>query len=198
MRRTSIRAAAVAAMLAVAVVLPVAAGAGGRVPVDSVDDATSPTANRIAAVTNIVVATNARLDRVITAWPPNPCTGICPVDDGFVAARVAYEALGQSVAEACAGSPGDGLGDAVITDADAFAADTSQTGIANQLLSIATVLGNADDRLGGIRVPNPGPPESPEMVALVALAEAVDLGGAAAAGWSGVLWPPNPCVPVGS
>src|SRR3990172_1722257 len=144
MRRTRVGAAAVAALLVVMVAVPGLAGADSRIPVSSVDDATSPVANRIAAVTNIISATNARLARVITAYPPNSCTEFCPVADGFIAALSAYNALGESV----------------IADADAFAADTSATGIANQLASIATVLGNADDRLGGIRVPDSGPPES--------------------------------------
>jgi hypothetical protein len=84
----------------------------------------------------------------------------------------------------------------VITDADAFASDMSQSGIANQLASIATVLDNADDRLGGIRLPNPGPPTDPEIVgALNTLAEALQDGGGEAARWSGVYFPPNPVCP---
>jgi len=197
MRRTRVGAAAVAALLVVMVAVPGSAGADSRIPVSSVDDATSPVANRIAAVTNIISATNARLARVITAYPPNSCTEFCPVADGFIAALSAYNALGESVAEACAseGGPSDGLGASVIADADAFAADTSATGIANQPASIATVLGNADDRLGGIRVPDSGPPESPEAAALNALSVVVSEGGNAAGGWLGASfdYPPNPC-----
>src|SRR3990170_2512713 len=125
MRRTRVGAAAVAALLVVMVAVPGSAGADSRIPVSSVDDATSPVANRIAAVTNII----------------------------------------------------------------------SATGIANQLASIATVLGNADDRLGGIRVPDPGPPESPEAAALNALSVVVSEGGNAAGGWLGASfdYPPYPC-----
>jgi hypothetical protein len=197
-RRKPIRAAVVAAMLTVVVALPSVAGAGNRIPVSSVDDATSPIANRIAAVTNIVNATNARLARVIAAWPPNPCAEITPVCPASLTVVGSYSALGKSVAEVCGGTPGDGLGVAVISDADAFAGDTSTTGIADQLTSIATVLGNADDRLGGIHYPNPGPPSAPEAAALSALSVAIAAGGFAADGWIGYLggfnWPPNPCV----
>lgn len=200
MRRTPVRAAAVAAMLTVAVVLPVAAGAGGRIPVDSVDDPASPTANRIAAVTNIVVATYARLERVIVAYPPNPCEGateleLAPLCSSAVATLAAFSALGESVNDVCAGRALEGPGDVVIADADAFAGDSSATGIANQLGSIATVLGNADDRLGGIQLPNPGPPNDPAILgALYTLAEAVHVGEATAATWL-LAVPPNPVCP---
>ena len=196
MRRTSIRAAVVAAILAIAVAIPGAAGAGNRVPVSSVDDLTSPTANRINAVTEIVNATNARVLRVAAAWPPNPCNDLNPELLSMCLAAggafAAYSTLGQSVADACAAIPLSGPGDTVITDADAFASDTSTTGIANQFASIATVLGNANDGLGGIRSPDPGPPE---LTALTALADAVESGGTAAAEFAGTAWPPNPCTP---
>jgi hypothetical protein len=189
-----------AALVALALALPADAGAANRVPVNSVDDTTSPTANRIAAVTSIVIATNARVDRVVLAFPPNPCalitepTAVC---DAAIDVIGAYSELGQAVADACAGSPLSGPGDAVISDADAYAADTTAAGIANQLASIRTVLGNANDRLGGIRTPNPGPPEGPEAAALNALSVAIFEGGTEAlglVGGSGFDYPPNPCV----
>jgi hypothetical protein len=188
-----------ATLIALMMALPGAAGADARIPVSSTDDTASPTANRIDAVTNIVIATNARLERVIAAHPPDPgAPEIGPVGLAFIAALGAYSTIGQSVADACAGALLDGPGDAVITDADAFAADTSATGIANQLASIATVLGNADDRLGGILSPTPGPPEAPEAAALDALSVAIYEGGSAAAGWlgAGFDYPPNPCAAV--
>lgn len=102
---------------------------------------------------------------------------------------------GQFVVDACAADRLDGPGDAVISDADAFDADTRETGIANQLGSIATVLGNADDRLDGIVSPSPGPPDAPEALALNALSEAIFDGGSAAVGLTGGDFdpPPNPC-----
>ena len=202
MSRTRARLAALAALLVLALTLPGGVGAANRVPVSSVDDATSPTANRITAVTNIVVATNARVDRVALAWPPNPCavlaepTALCTAAIEVVGA---YSALGQAVVDACAGSPVVGPGDAVISDADTHAADTSSAGIANQLASITTVLGNANDRLGGIRLPSPVPPDGPEAAALNALSVAIFAGGTDAlglVGGGGFDYPPNPCSPI--
>lgn len=200
MSRSQARAVRAAILLTALLALPGSVGAGTRIPVNSTDDATSPAANRIAAVTNIVHATNARLDRVIVAYPSDPCalvtepTVLCSATEEVVSA---YQDLYQSVACVLRGDPSDGLGDAVLIDADAFASDMSQSGIANQLASIATVLGNADDRLGGIRYPSPGPPDDPEIVgALGTLAETVQDGGGAAARWSGVVFPPNPVCPV--
>jgi hypothetical protein len=190
------RAARVATLLAILLALPDSVGAGTRIPVSSSDDATSPTANRIAAVTIIVYATNARLARVIVAYPPNPCafvtepTQLCSAAGAAVSA---YDVLGQSVADACAGIPSDGSGAGFITDADAFASDTSLSGIANQLASIATVLGNADDRLASIRYPNPGPPGDPEAAALLALLAELATGDRIASAWLAV--PPNPIFP---
>lgn len=197
MPRTIPRVAVVATLLGLMMALPAVAGAGSRIPVNSTDDTGSPAANRIDAVTNIVVATTARLERVIAAHPPDPgAPEIGPVSFGFLAVMGAYSTLGQSVACALEGVYADGPGDAVITDADAYAADMSTNGILNQLASIATVLGNADDRLGGIRMPSPGPPTTPEDAALAELAAAVDPGGLAAADWLGTFWPPNPCTPA--
>jgi hypothetical protein len=199
MSRNRVRPAAMAALLALALALPAGAGAGNRIPVSSVDDATSSTANRIAAVTNIVVVTNARLDRVAITWPPNPCAGITeptPLCTAAIEVVGAYSALGQAVADACAGIPLAGPGDAVISDADVYASDTTSAGIANQLASIRTVLGNATDRLGGIRIPDPGPPDGPEAAALNALSVAIFDGGTDAlglVGGGGFDFPPNPC-----
>lgn len=58
--------------------LPSGVGAGTRIPVGSVDDVGQPRANRTAAVSNIVVATNARVGRVINAMPRDPCAGTDP------------------------------------------------------------------------------------------------------------------------
>jgi hypothetical protein len=187
--------AVVATLLVLMLALPGMAGAGSRIPVNSTDDTASPAANRIDAVTNIVLATNARLTRVMTAYPPNPCAEISALCPAALSVVGAYSTLGHSVACALEAVYADGPGDAVITDADAYAADISTNGILNQLASIATVLGNADDRLGGIRVPNPGPPEAPEAAALNALALAIADGGSAAADWLGTEYPPNPCEP---
>ena len=190
----------IAVLLLLAAVSPAAAWTGTRIPVSSTDDVASPTANRIDAVTQIVEATNARLERVSSAWPPNPCVDLNPETLSFCLAAAdvfaAYSALGQSVADACASEQLDGTGDAVITDADAFAADMSATGLANQLASIAVVLGNADDRLGGILSPEPGPPDAPVATALNTLSVAIFDGGSAAGELlgAGFDWPPNPCL----
>lgn len=186
---------ALALLLLLGMTLPGVAGAGSRMPVSSSDDATSPTANRIAAVGNIVSVVNARLERVRAAYPPNPCAEITGACDAAYEALAAYQALAEAVADACAGNGAVGPGDAVITDADAYAADSSANGIAGQLGAIATVLGNATDRLRGINVPNPGPPE---IEALTALETLVGAGGTSAADWSaGEFFPPNPCTPLG-
>jgi hypothetical protein len=191
-----------AGLLLLAAVSPASAETGTRIPVNSTDDPASPTANRIDAVTNIVEATNARLERVASAYPPNPCADITEPTafcDAAIGAFAAYLTLGQSVADACAAEALDGPGDAVITDADVYASDMSATGLANQLTSIVVVLGNADDRLGGILVPNPGPPEAPVTTALGVLYAAIADGGTVAGGLlhppdPGFEYPPNPCV----
>ena len=188
----------VIAILLLLIVASAASAGTGRIPISSVDDAASPTANRIDAVTQIVEATNDRLGRVASAFPPNPCASITEPTafcDAAISAFFAYSALGQTVADACAGVPLDGPGDAVISDADAYAADMSPTGAANQLASITIVLGNADDRLGGIQIPTPGPPDAPVATALNALSVAIIDGGTAAGGLTGGAFefPPNPC-----
>ncbi|MDH4334676.1 MAG: hypothetical protein OEW24_05365, partial [Chloroflexota bacterium] len=151
-------------------------------------------ANRIAAVGNIASVVNARLERVRAAYPPNPCAEINAACDAANEALAAYQGLAEAVADACAGSGAAGPSDAVITDADAYAADTSANGIAGQLGAMATVLGNATDRLRGISVPSPG---LPDIEALTALEGLVAAGGASAAGFWGEFFPPNPCRPLG-
>lgn len=171
------------------------APATGRVSIFAGGDAGSPQAQRVDAVTNVVVAMNQRLERVIAAAPQNPIVEPGPVADGFIAAYAAYSGLGQSVADVCAGVvSGSRTGDAIV-DSDALAADMSATGIGNQLASIVTVLTNANDRLGAIFIPGAGPPEAPVAAALRALSQEVFAGGSAAAGWLGGAFdfPPNPC-----
>ncbi len=67
MRRTPIRAAVVAALVSVAVALPGGVGAANPVPA-------SQTVRQIVVVTAVVSATNAWLNLVIAALPPNPCS----------------------------------------------------------------------------------------------------------------------------
>jgi hypothetical protein len=82
----------------------------------------------------------------------------------------------------------------------------SEAGVAGQHSAVASVLGNAANRLAGICVPNPGPPElpwapdpgppdAPVAAALNALSQAISTGGGTTAGWLGGAfdWPPNPC-----
>jgi hypothetical protein len=195
MRRTRVPVAVIAALLMLSVTLPAVAGAGGRIPVNSTDDPGQPIANRIDAVTNIVLATNARLERVVVAWPPNPCTEIGPLCDSAYAALAAYEALGSSVDAVCSARPIDGAVRTTIADGDLYAADMTSNGIANQLASIAVVLGNADDRLGVI-FPSPAPPDAPTKAALDSLYEAISAGGTVAGALvflDGYEFPPNPC-----
>jgi hypothetical protein len=61
---------------------------------------------------------------------------------------------------------------------------------------VPSVLGNADDRLGGILYPNPGPPNSPEATAtaLSALSVAIYAGGSSDVLGGVFDWPPNPCL----
>lgn len=193
MHRTPIRTAVVAAMLTLALALPGAAGAATRVPA-------SPTVRQIVVVTAVVNGTNAWLDLVIAALPPNPCTPdpgppeIDPVCLGFVGVLGAYEALGETVGDACVARPDDGLGDPVVTDAVAPASDLRTRLIVRQLNLITAVLGAANDRLIGILTPDPGPPE---IAALAALYDAVGVGAVSVppVDLDGDLWPPNPCIP---
>lgn len=207
MARTRARSALVGALL-LTIALPGIAGAGARIPVDSVDDPGQPTANRVAAVGNIVLATNARLGRVSTMYPdPGPPGEPTPLFDAIIAARLAYAGLGTDIVAVCASRPISGIGAATISDADAYATDTSATGIARQVGSIATVLTNADRRLGSIFFPpnpvypEPGPPTAPTLAALGALYDAVVAGDGALAEWSGFppnpIYPPNPCIRLG-
>ena len=189
MRRTPIRAAVIAVMLAVVVALPGAAGAASRVPA-------SPTVRQIVVVTAVVNGTNAWLDLSSPSRPTRaPSPEIDPVCLGFVQVLGAYEALGDTVADACEATR-DGLGDAVVTDAVAPAGDLRTRLIVRQLALITAVLGAADDRLIGILVPDPGPLDAPTAAALAALYDAVVDGGSAVGAWldpDRSEWPPNPC-----
>lgn len=196
MRRTGIPMAVIATLLALSVALPGGAEAESRMPVNSTDDPGQPVANRIDAVTSIVLVTNARLERVRVAFPPNPVCPelgqVCPSADSTLAA---YEALGASVDAVCSARPIDGAARTTIADADLYATDMTATGLAYQLISIATVLGSADARLGVI-YPSPGPATAPVEAALHSLYEAISAGGEVAGALvypDGVAWPPNPC-----
>ena len=206
MARTRARSSLIGALL-LTIALPGIAGAGARIPVNSVDDPGQPVANRVAAVENIVLATNARLGRVSTMLPnPGPPGEPTLLVDAIIAAHLAYAALANDIVAVCNGRPIVGTGAATISDADGYATDTSQTGIARQVGSIATVLTNADRRLGRIFVPpnpiypEPGPPGAPTLAALGSLFVAVSEGDEALAEWLGVppnpVYPPNPCVGV--
>jgi hypothetical protein len=203
MHRTRASAAVAAALLTLSLCIPGAVGAAGGAPADAANDPAETRASRIAAIARIVLAADARLERIILAYPPNPCalvtepTGLC---DAAVAVVAGYAAIGASVAEACGGSVQRAAGrPGTAADADAPAAASDASGTARRLAAIARVLRGADARLEAILPPGPVTPGSPEADALDGLSRAVHDGGRAAAGWIGGAfdWPPNPCARAG-
>ncbi len=195
MRRASIRTAAAAVMLTVALALPGVAGAASRVR-------PSPTVMRIAAVTVGVRGANAWLGAVLAALPPNPCTPEpgppdSPVCLGLEGVLGGYEALATTVGDACDATRVDAGADDLLPAALAPATDARTALIVRQLAAITAVLGAANAFLGGILVPSPGPPEAPEAAALAALYDAVVAGAVSIppVDPDGNLWPPNPCIP---
>ncbi len=163
-----------------------------------------PVVRRIEAVTHAVLAVNEQVGRVIIAWPPNPCTEIGPACDAAFAANVAYSALGQSVADVCAGGPPSGP---ALDPGRGGAAGGSDAGLAGRLVAVASAMAGAVSRFSGIYVPSPGPPdlpwvpdpgppEAPVAQALNALSAVVYEGGASLTGWLGGAFDylPNPCV----
>lgn len=204
------RAATVAALLTLSLCIPGVAGAAGApgggaagTPAAAPGDPGASLASRIASVTRIVVAADARLERIVAAYPPNPCaivtepTAQC---DAAVAVLGGYAAIGESVALACgapalraAGRP------STATDAGVAAGGPGATALARRLAAIARVLRGADARLDAVLPPGPVSPGSPQAAALDALSRAAYAGGTTAASWIGgaFAWPPNPCARAG-
>ncbi len=185
-------------ILAALVVLLTAGGtalASDRIPVSSVDDTSLSIANRIGAVDNVVNAMNGRLDRIIGAIPPGPPSA--PISDSLVSARTSLGALiGTIESRICTTDGVTGSGDASLADGDVYAADTSSSGLANQLASVRSVTGELNGRM--IRIIGampPGPPVRPVSDAFVRVW--LD----AAAGFEAItvrlgdaIHPPSPCV----
>jgi hypothetical protein len=165
-------------VLACALVLVAAAPAAERLPVDSRDDATAATSNRIAAVADVVATMDARMGRIEVFLPPRPVLPPSPVYPALVSVQDAASALlASSRAIACAtqGATGVSGGD-TIADDDGRAEDTTSEGIVGQLGAVATVLGQANARLTGIAElvgASPGPSEIDAAVALFAQAAAI-------------------------
>lgn len=185
---------ALAATVLGSAVLAATVSATDRIPVTSIDDTGASIANRIAAVDNVVVALDARLQRILGAYPPGP--PVIPVADGLRAAR---QSLGTIVATVdsglCTQDAVIGTGDASLADGDVFASDASSTGLLNQLSSVRGVASEANARL--IRIYGSYPPGPPTVEARAALiAVRID----AVAGFEGItnrlgdaVFPPSPC-----
>ena len=88
-----------------------------------------------------------------------------------------------------------GTGDASLVDGDAFASDTSSTGLVNQLSSVRAVGSEANARL--IRIYGsfpPGPPTDEARTALIALRSDAIAGFEAITSRLGdAVFPPSPC-----
>lgn len=151
------------------------------------------TAQRIGAITQMVLATNARVGDAMVAWPPNPCTEISPLCDAAARTNLGYHGLGEAVALLCEG--GTATAGTLAPDLEAALAAPYHGGGAGRLISAAAVLDNALHQLAMVQTPSPGAPEEPVAGALNALGKAVFDGGSALAGWlgGGFDFPPNPC-----
>jgi hypothetical protein len=164
-----------------------------RIPVSSIDDLSVSVVNRTAAVDNVVVALDARLGRIIGAYPPGP--PVIPLDDSLRATR---QSLGTIVGTVdslmCTQNAVIGTGDASLADADVFASDASSTGLLNQLSSVRGVASEANGRLFTIFGAHPPAPIDEVRTALIGVR------GDAIAGFEAItsrlgdaVHPPSPC-----
>lgn len=160
---------AVIGALSAMVVLAAAVSATDRIAITSLDDASASMANRITAVDRVVVALDARLQRIVGAFPPGP--PVTPVADGLRATRQSLGTIVGSVdARLCTQDAVIGLGDASLADGDVFASDISSTGLVNQLSSVRAVAAEANARLLRIYGAYPaGPPVDEARTALIAV-----------------------------
>jgi hypothetical protein len=173
------------------------ATADERFPVRSEDDTSQPLESRVAAIDAVLGPLGNRLERI--GLPPSP---IDPELEGALVGLEA-EAFALAVNANCfaAGVPiGTEVRLTTIADEDAFAGDSSTSGLANQASAITTVLNIGNARLIRIATAwfqvDPGLPPSPVRAALAMVeadAYALAVGAAAAGGFE---LPPNPVCPA--
>lgn len=168
--------------------------ASNRVPVRFVHDAGLSIVHRIGAVDNVVVAMDARIDRITASLsdgqPP------APIFESLTATQASLHSLIATIdTRLCSQDVTYGSGDASLADADVFAEDRTTTGLTNRLGSVRTVLAEATGRL--IRVIGampPGPPTREIENALMAVRHSSAAGFDAIAIRIGVdIHPPSPC-----
>lgn len=171
-----------------------AAFGADRIPVRSVDDTSLSLVNRIGAVDNVVVAMDARIGRILGSLPDGDPPA--PILEGLTATKASFHALIATIdSQQCNQDGAVGSGDASLADDDVFAADTTSTGLLNQLGSVRTVLAEANGRL--IRIIGSYPPEPPTQELDDALTAVRN---SSAAGFDGIavriggdFHPPSPC-----
>jgi hypothetical protein len=182
---------------ALSLVLAAGATADERFPVRSADDTSQPLESRVAAIDAVLGPLENRLERIGVS--PSP------VDPELEGALIGLEAEAHALAvDANCFAAGVPIGTEVtattIADEDAFAGDSSTSGLANQASAITTVLRIGDARLIRIATDwfqvDPGLPPSPirEALAMVeADAYALAVGAATAGGFE---LPPSPVCPA--
>jgi hypothetical protein len=185
---------ALSAIVVGSVMLAPTVAATDRIPVTSLDDTGASIASRIAAVDNVVVALDARLERIIGAFPAGP--PVIPIADGLRATRQSLGTIVGTVdSRLCTQDAVIGTGDASLADGDVFASDTSSTGLVNQLSSVRAVASEANARL--IRIYSsfpPGPPVDEVRTALLAVrSDAVAGFEAITSRIADAAFPPSPC-----
>lgn len=165
-----------------------------RIPVRSVDDTSLSLVNRIAAVDNVVVAMDGRLERIIGLLPEGHPPA--PIFESLTATQASMDALIATIdSQLCTLDGAVGSGDASLADDDVFAADGTTTGLTNQLGSVRTVLAEANGRLVRIIGSFPeGHPPSPIVEGLTAVRASSTAGfDAIAVRIGGAIHPPSPC-----
>jgi hypothetical protein len=168
--------------------------ASDRVPVRSVDDAGLSLVNRIGAVDNVVVAMDARIDRIRASLPAGHPPS--PIFESLTATQASLHTLIATIdTRLCSQDATYGSGDASLADADVFAEDRTTTGLTNQLGSVRTVLGEATGRLIRVIGSIPaGPPVRELEDALTAVRHSAAAGfDAIAVRIGGDIHPPSPC-----
>lgn len=178
----------------------VSLGAGGtafgtdRIPVTSVDDSSLSLVNRISAVDNVVVAMDARLERILAALPEGHPPA--PIFESLTATRSSLGTLIFTIdTRLCTQDGVIGSGDASLTDGDIYASDASATGLTNQLGSVRNVLAEANGRLVRIIGSFPeGYPPAPIVEGLTAVRASSAAGFEAITDRLGdAVHPPSPC-----
>jgi hypothetical protein len=168
--------------------------ASDRVPVRSVDDASLSVVNRIGAVDNVVVAMDARIDRITGSLPEGHPPA--PIFESLTATQASLHTLIATIdTRLCSQDATYGSGDASLADGDVFAEDRTTSGLTNQLGSVRTVLAEANGRLIRIigSIPSGLPARELEL-ALAAVRHTSAAGFDAIAIRLGVdIHPPSPC-----